>query len=67
MILLCSDVLLVEDESRKHAANHDLNERIAGPSSDTALVLLVATHPDVSLIAPRFAPRILDDVVLLAA
>ena len=41
-----------------------LNEGKAGHGGNTALVVGVAAHEDVSLVTPRCTPRVLDDVVV---
>lgn len=40
-----------------------LNKRIASSCGNTALILLVTAHPDVTVVTPGCAPRVLDDVV----
>lgn len=41
------------------------NEWITGGVGNTALVVLVAAHPDVAFVAPAVSPGVLGDVVLL--
>ena len=40
-----------------------LDERVGGGGGDAALVLPVPGHLDVAAVAPRFAPRVLDEEV----
>jgi len=53
---------------REFAATHfnDLNGRIRGRQSNTALVL-VADHADITRLTPRRAPGVLHDPVVLSA
>ena len=41
------------------------DERITCDVGNTALVVLVSTHPDIAVIAPRLTPGVLSDVVIL--
>ena len=40
------------------------NERITGDVGNAALIVLVSTHPDVAMIAPRRTPGVLSDVII---
>lgn len=40
------------------------NEGITRDAGNAALVVLVSTHPDITMIAPRLTPRVLGDVVI---
>ena len=44
----------------------DLYKRVGGLGGDTTLVLLVADHLDVSLVAPGRSPGVLHEPVVLA-
>lgn len=42
-----------------------INKRIACSRSDATLVILVSTHPDITINTPGGSPRVFDDVVQL--
>ena len=49
-----------------YARQRILDERVAGRGGDTAVVLLVTGHLDVTLVTPGLAPAVLHEPVVLA-